>query len=130
MTELIIALSGLIPVSSLLTWIFARRKNIAEALQSEAEAQKSELDVVEKAIRIWREMSEELRSELKASTLVIEGLRAKVEELAVENQSLRLEVAKLRCTNTKIVKALEKITPLNFDKVVQELKDKLNNIEN
>ena len=120
MTELIITLSGLIPISSLLTWLFARRKN-------RAEAQQSELDVVEQAIRIWREMSEELRAELKASTTIIEGLRAKVDELAQENQALRLEVAKLRCTNTRIVKALEKINPANFEKVVQDLKEKLIN---
>jgi len=126
MLEIILAIVGSGSLTGVISWIFARRKNLAEAQQSEAQAAMSELDVVEKAIKIWREMSEQLTQELERSRCLIEGLKKQVDTLAEENQALRLEVAKLRTTNAKIVRALEKITPENFIHVVNELKQKLN----
>lgn len=126
MLEIILAIVGSGSLTGVISWVFARRKNIAEAQQSEAQAAISELDVVEKAIKIWREMSEQLKQELEQSRCLIGELKAQVDNMAEENQALRLEVAKLRTTNGKIVRALEKITPENFLHVVNELKQKLN----
>lgn len=126
MLEIILAIVGSGSLTGVVSWVFARRKNLAEAQQSEAEAAMSELDVVEKAIKIWREMSEQLKQELEQSRCLIGELKQQVDSMAEENQALRLEVAKLRTTNGKIVRALEKITPENFLHVVNELKQKLN----
>lgn len=126
MLEIILAVVGSGSLTGVISWVFARRKNLAEAQQSEAQAAISELDVVEKAIKIWREMSEQLKQELEQSRCLIGELKAQVDTMAEENQALRLEVAKLRTTNGKIVRALEKITPENFLHVVNELKQKLN----
>lgn len=105
MGDIIIAVLSSGAVTGLVGWILARRKNTADA-------QKSELDVVEQAIKIWREMTEDLKKEVEASR--------------AENAVLRKEIAKLRCTNEKIVKALERINAENLDQVVTELKAKLN----
>jgi len=119
-------LAGGIPISTIITWFLARRKNNAEASLTEAEASKSEaaakiseLDVVEKAVTIWREMSERLEESLKEQS-------KKIESLEHENKQLRLEIQKLRNTNSKIVKALDKINSENIEIIVRELKDKLN----
>jgi DNA primase large subunit len=105
MGEIIFAILSSGTITGLVGWILARRKNMADA-------QKSELDVVEQAIGIWREMTEEFKKE-------IDALRA-------ENALLRKEITNLRCTNQKIVKALERINAENLDQVVTELKAKLN----
>lgn len=61
-------------VSALVTWFFHRRKQAAEA-------QASELDNVQTAIRIYRKATEDLQKELKASREVMSDLRKTNEEL-------------------------------------------------
>lgn len=109
MNEIVIALAGGVGVfiSSFVTWIFARRKNSAEARQAEAQADITELDRVEQAIAIWRKMAEDLN--------------AKVQNLSDENKKLILELKKVRKTNEMIINALKSITPENVHKVVDEL---------
>ena len=106
MDALILALSTGIGsfFSALVTWFFTRRKN-------NAEAKKSELDNVENAIAIWREMAQQLAVELSS--------------LRKENMILAQEVKKLRLSNNKIVKALDTITSENVAAVVAELKKDL-----
>ena len=106
MDGLILALSTGIGsfLSALAAWFFTRRKN-------NADAKKSELDNVEDAIAIWREMAQQLAVELKS--------------LREENRILTQEVKKLRLSNNKIVKALDTITSENVAAVVAELKKDL-----
>lgn len=103
----ILAAGGTGFVSALVAWIFARRKNAAEARQAEAQADITELDRVEQAIKIWREMAEDLK--------------AQVQTLSNENKSLICELKKVRKTNEMIITALKSITPENVHKVVDEL---------
>lgn len=91
-------------LTGFVAWFFARRKN-------NADAKKSELDNVEDAIAIWREMAQQLAVELKS--------------LREENKVLAQEVKKLRLSNNKIVKALDTITSENVAAVVAELKKDL-----
>ena len=106
MSEIVYAILGSSALSTLVTWLVARRKSKAEAVISELEA-------VKEAISIWRNTAEDLATEVKA--------------LREENKKLRGEVAQLRCTNGKIVRALEKITPDNMSQVIHDLKEKLKN---
>ncbi len=69
-------------VVALTTWFFSRRQN-------EATAEALELDLVDRAIKIWREQSEVLYG-------VVASLRADMNELSRENESLRKEVDKQR----------------------------------
>jgi septal ring factor EnvC (AmiA/AmiB activator) len=76
-------------VMTVVTWIFTRRKNKADATASE-------LDNVEKAIKIWRELSDELETrmtkeinELRAEN---KNLRNKIKEIAKENENMRSHI--------------------------------------
>jgi predicted nucleic acid-binding Zn-ribbon protein len=62
-----------------------RKKAAAEADGAIASADSTELDNVDKAIKIWREMAMELKSELTSS-------RTKYEEVSVKVESLRRDV--------------------------------------
>jgi uncharacterized protein (DUF3084 family) len=78
-TELIAVISA--AASSLVTYFFARRKN-------NAEAQSSELDNVQKAAAIWRELAEQLN--VKIDKLISENA-----VLKHEIQSQKLAIRKL-----------------------------------
>ena len=73
----------LIPVATaLIGYLFAAKKN-------NAETNVLELEAVEKAVRIWRELAGDLKKE-------VEELRKQVNELIEENQTLTEEINKLK----------------------------------
>lgn len=96
-----------------------RAKVNAEADGAKATAESTELDNVDKAIKIWREMAEQLKNELHDS-------RSKYVEIGVQVDELRKEVNKLTCASNKILKMLDKITHDNLEKVVEQIKNELN----
>jgi hypothetical protein len=55
-------------LTGLVTWIFARRKNAAEA-------DSMELDNVDKAIAIWRNLAKDLEAKIADMRLEIEELK-------------------------------------------------------
>ncbi|MEJ5316780.1 MAG: hypothetical protein WHS63_07215 [Tenuifilum sp.] len=112
MIEVAISLASNIITASV-TWLLARRKNIADARKAEAEAKASELDVIEDAIKIWRELAEDLKKE--------------VQRLSDDNKALKCEVGKLRLINNKILRALDKINADNAEMVVNQLKKDIGN---
>lgn len=112
MTEVIITIASSF-VTALVTWIFARRKNNADARKVEAEAKQGELDVIEDAIKIWREIAEDLKKEVK--------------RLSDDNKQLKSEVHRLRQINTKILIALDKITTENAAEIISKLKNEIQN---
>lgn len=65
-----------------ITWIFGKRKE-------DVEVKSSELDNTEKAVKLWREMAEELKKQ-------VDDLSGKVDALMNEVHSLRMENAELR----------------------------------
>lgn len=67
------------------TWFIARRKN-------DAEARASELDTVEKAVAIWREIAQDLKKELEAQSVEIGKLREEVSTLRRDNARLLSEM--------------------------------------
>lgn len=68
--------------SSLITWIFSRKKE-------KIEVQSSEITNVQEAIKIWREMATDLKAE-------VADLKEKVETLTTEIHNLRSENIELR----------------------------------
>lgn len=95
---LLVAVTSLL--SSIGTWLFARRKN-------KADAKISELKSVEMAIAIWREAAVKLTEE--------------VTKLREENKTLYAEINKLKSINNRILSALKNITPDNAKEVVEKL---------
>lgn len=90
----------------------------AEAKGASASAESQELDNVEKAIRIWREMAESLKAELQ-------DLLDKHEQVTRQVQELKRAVDRLNTTNTKILKLLDKIQPDNYEKMVAAIKEEI-----
>lgn len=106
-------------IVSLATLKSQKRKGEAEADKAKAEVKTTELDNVQEAITIWRNMAEALSTELKES-------RANSSEIAIQVEALRKEVARLTTINSKILKLLDKITGDNFEKIVEQIKKEIN----
>lgn len=91
-------------VTASTAWFFARRKN-------NADAKTSELDNVEKAITIWRKLSEDMDLRFKAE---IEDLRKEncnlqnqVAQVMKENESLKSQMKSLEAENRKLISQLK-----------------------
>ena len=95
-----------------------RKKARADADGAKALAESTELDNVEKAIRIWREMAENLQKELETS-------RTRYEEMTKQVNDLRKAVEKLNSSNQRILKLLDRISPENMDKLIAEIKHEI-----
>ena len=91
-------------VTALAAWFFARRKN-------NADAKTSELDNVEKAIKIWRTLSQDMEFKFKAD---IDELRKencdlvkRIEQVTKENESLKKQMKGLEIENKKLQEQLK-----------------------
>ncbi len=91
-------------VPASVTWFLARRKN-------NADAKSSELDNVEKAIKVWRELSEGME---RRFTHEIEELRKEncdlqqqVSLVMKENEELKLQMNGLESENKKLISQLK-----------------------
>src|SRR5688572_29259439 len=81
--EMIInALTGI--TTATITWYAARRKNNAESYVSE-------LDAVERAVKVWRELGEGMQKKYEALHEEIQMLRGEVKVLREENLELKKE---------------------------------------
>lgn len=80
------ALTGV--TTAAITWYAARRKNKAETYISE-------LDAVERAVKVWRELGEGMQKKYEALHEEIEMLRSEVKVLREENRQLRKENQRL-----------------------------------
>lgn len=99
-----------------------RRKADAEANKVREEVKTNELDNVQEAIKIWREMAESLkaeRDEYKRSYLEVQKHNS---EMAESLAAIKKELTRLTNINTKMVKLLDKITPENLSEMVETIK--------
>jgi chromosome segregation ATPase len=71
-----------------IAWYAARRRNKAETYVSE-------LDAVERAVKVWRELGEEMQQKYEALHEEIEMLRTEVKVLREENRQLKKENQRL-----------------------------------
>ena len=90
MGEIIYAIVPII--TAFLGWVFGKRKSLAEA-------KSNELDNVEKAIKIWRDLSVQLE----------QRLTKEIEVLRTENISLKSKLHELEKENENMYKQLNKI---------------------
>lgn len=80
-----------------------------------AEAKTTELDNVQEAVKIWREMAEGLKAELESQRQGRDGMLNQID-------LLRKEVQRLTRINQKMVTLLDKITPENLEQMVDQIK--------
>ena len=83
-------------LSGVAGWVVARRKNLAEA-------HISELDAVEKAVAVWRELSEQLQKKY-------EMLLQRQDELEKEMQVIRRDNKELKAKNKELVQKLKALS--------------------
>lgn len=78
------------------THFITKKKYTQEVNLARAEAQGKELDNVEKAAKIWRELSEQMKenfdTEIKSFHKTVDDLNAQVESLNVQVESLKKEL--------------------------------------
>lgn len=105
-------------LSSLLTLRFTRQREKANARLAEATVETQELDNVQAAVTIWREMAESLRRELEKS-------RENYNKVMEEIELLRKQINRLTLINNKILKLLDTLTPDNLTKMVELIKKEI-----
>ena len=99
-------------ITALTTWIFSRRKY-------KAETQTNELDNVEKAARIWRELSEDLEKRMKEEIRELRNENTTIQDqftiVLAENKALKEQMSALekqlreaRCENNKLLEELKR----------------------
>lgn len=87
-------------ITAVLTFILTRRKYVAELQKERVETESTEIDNVEKAARIWRELSEGVTSRLNADIQQLRKenrqTREKIQILSRENNALRIQMYSLQ----------------------------------
>jgi cell division protein FtsB len=97
-------------------WLVTLR---AQRTKAVAESRGSELDNVEDAVKIWRELAESFRNELQQA-------RADNCEITKQVDMLRREVVRLTRTNSDIIRMLKKLTPENLEESVRDIINEIN----
>ena len=70
---------------SLITWLFGRKKE-------KIEVESSEITNVQEAIKIWREMATDLKSEVAELKIKVDSLTTEIHNLRSENIELRAKL--------------------------------------
>lgn len=86
--------------SSLVTWIFTRRKQNAEVASNE-------LENVEKAVAIWRQIASDLEGKFTALQSEVLELRKQVIKVEVENEKLKSQNSELQAEIDELRKTIQ-----------------------
>ncbi len=65
---------------------------VAGRRKENAEVKGTELDNIEKAVKMWREMAEELKGQVEDLSQKVDTLMAEVHDLRAENAELRTKI--------------------------------------
>ncbi len=84
--------------TNILSYILGKRQVKATVRKTEAEAKLNEVEAVETAVAIWRQLAQDLKTESNALKSEITELRILVKELRLENEKLRAEIIELKKT--------------------------------
>jgi len=101
---IITALVGVL--TSLASWYAARRKNLADV-------QSSELDIVEKAVKFYREQFEDITKRLKEQVAENDRMIQLYKEQADETRKLNILNKELIEENKALIEELKKYKQLN-----------------
>lgn len=91
----------------------------AQRTKANAESRGSELDNIEDAVKIWRELAESFKNELQQA-------RTDNGEITKQVGLLRCEVVRLTRTNSDIIRMLKKLTPDNLEESVRDIINEIN----
>ncbi len=110
-------------VSALITFFLTRRKYMAEVKKAGVEVETNEIDNIEKAARIWRELSEDITARLKEDIDQLrrenKSTRERMNIITRENNALRAQMAslqkELRATKIENEKLTEQLRQFNLN---------------
>jgi len=119
-------------VTALITYFLTRRKYLVDVKKAKAEAKGNEIDNVEKAVKIWRELTEDLKVHFKTdiSDLRTDNklMHSQLEQVLKENNSLRQQMAslekELKESKNENIKLSEQLKQFNQNYHNRELKTK------
>lgn len=108
-------------ISAFITFFFTRRKYQAEVQKANVETDTNEIDNIEKAARIWRQLSEDITARLTSDINQLrtenQRTREKLNALTRENNALRSQMAslqkELRSTKIENEKLTEQLRQFN-----------------
>lgn len=98
-------------IVTLITLKSTKKQAEADAQKALAIAKASEIENVDAAVKIWRELAENM-AERQA------GLSEQVEELSVE-------VRRLKNATNRVVRLLDRITPENLSEMVEKIRSEI-----
>lgn len=98
--------------TSLGTWFAARRKNLADV-------QSSELENVEKAVKFYREMVEDMSDRMRKATEETERMNQLYKQAISDLTALEIRFNKLADENRALIEELKKYKQLNGKKIEQ-----------
>ena len=82
-------------LGALITWLLGKKKE-------EALTKASELDNMEKAVRLWREMAEELKKQVDDLSDKVDNLMQEVHSLRLENNELKQTISISKKKSSKV----------------------------
>lgn len=86
--------------------------------KANAVAKTNELDNVQEAVKIWREVAEGFKADLASA-------RSDNCEITKQIEGLRKEVVKLTNITNRVLKLLDKITPENVESMINEIRNEI-----
>lgn len=84
--------------ASVITWIFGRKK-------AQVEVEAGEITNVQEAIKIWREMANDMKQEVAELKIKVETLTTEIHNLRTENIELRSKLDEDKPKRTRPAKA-------------------------
>ena len=105
-----VLLSGSLIVT-IVTLRATKREANANARKAEALADGSEIESVDAAIKIWRDLAVEMAS--------------KQDVLSKQVEDLSIEVRRLKNATNRVIRLLDRITPDNLEEMVKKIKDEI-----
>jgi predicted RNase H-like nuclease (RuvC/YqgF family) len=85
--------------ASVITWIFGRKK-------AQVEVEAGEITNVQEAIKIWREMANDMKQEVAELKIKVETLTTEIHNLRTENIELRSKLDEDKPKRTRPTKAI------------------------
>lgn len=89
-------------ITAVFSWFRARKRDAAEI-------RTAEIENVEKAITIWRNLAQDMRSRVDELTAQVVQLNAKVDHLNAENESLKVKVLMLEDENVRLESEIKQL---------------------
>lgn len=80
-------------ITSVITYLLTRKKNLADVNKINAEVEANEIDNVERVAKIWRQLSEDLK----------EKLSSEIEVLREENTNMKSELTTVQQQFTQVI---------------------------